>query len=142
MAVININSCGEAPRGEVKYAIIASRYRGLWIFVRERNRNTWEMPGGHIEAGESPDAAAERELREETGAVCFNILFLGYYSVSDGEYSGYGSLFLAEVNELGSLPLNSEICELMLSENMPERLTYPSIQPTLFQYAIRAAANS
>jgi len=27
----------------------------------------WEFPGGRLEAGESPAAAARRELREETG---------------------------------------------------------------------------
>jgi len=29
----------------------------------------WDVPGGHIEPGESPQAALERELREELGVV-------------------------------------------------------------------------
>ncbi len=32
-------------------------------------RSVWFTPGGAIEAGEEPRAAAERELREETGLV-------------------------------------------------------------------------
>ena len=34
---------------------------------------TWEIPGGHIEPGESPEEAARRELFEETGAAEFTI---------------------------------------------------------------------
>ncbi|MGW7693821.1 NUDIX domain-containing protein [Streptomyces asiaticus] len=35
--------------------------------VFDRFRQSWELPGGRIEAGESPRQAAARELLEETG---------------------------------------------------------------------------
>lgn len=40
-------------------------------------RICYELPGGVIEKGESPIAAAERELREETGIRCTSLEKLG-----------------------------------------------------------------
>ncbi|WP_302182636.1 NUDIX hydrolase [Paraconexibacter antarcticus] len=41
------------------------------LFVRHTygNRRTWELPGGGRHRGESPEAAATREAREELGLV-------------------------------------------------------------------------
>ena len=52
---------------KLKYSVIAAQYRGKWIFCRHKARTTWEIPGGHIEPGETSDQAAFRELWEETG---------------------------------------------------------------------------
>jgi 8-oxo-dGTP diphosphatase len=39
---------------------------------------TWSTPGGHLEYGESPEACAIREMREETGVEVANVRALGY----------------------------------------------------------------
>ena len=47
--------------------IIAVRHSQDFLLVYHRQRQTWELPGGAIEEGESPRDCAVRELFEETG---------------------------------------------------------------------------
>ena len=120
------------PDSKLTYSVISARYENKWVFVRHQKRSTWEIAGGHIETGETSFEAAGRELREETGAVKFNLSCIATYSVTiDGE-TGWGRLYLAEVIEIGPIPDISEIAEISLSDHLPENLTHPDIQPHLF----------
>lgn len=38
-----------------------------FLMVHNRKRGGWEMPGGSIEPGETPEEAASRECEEESG---------------------------------------------------------------------------
>ena len=65
----------------LKFAVIIARTNGKWVFCKHRERDTYEVPGGHRESGEDILTAAGRELREETGAVDFTITPICVYSV-------------------------------------------------------------
>ena len=119
------------PDAELTYVIIGARYREKWIFVRHRDRQSWEMPAGHIEAGEDPDHAAARELHEETGAINPALSVISDYQVTDGNRQAYGRLYLAKVKELGPLP-EHEIEEIKSCRELPGQLTYPEVQRVLF----------
>ena len=45
--------------------------------------NMWDLPGGHVEAGEAPDDCIQRELREELGFCPDGIRPFGVYDYPD-----------------------------------------------------------
>ena len=117
------------------FAVIMAKYEGQWLFVRHEDRTTWEIPGGKREPGESILKTAERELVEESGAMDFHLEPIMAYSVTRKNERSYGLLCYAEVLKLGNA-LELEICEVKPFDHLPQELTYPSIQPILFNAAI------
>ena len=114
------------------YVVMGARYQDKWIFVRHRDRLTWEMPAGHIEAGESADRAAVRELFEEAGVIKSSLEPICDYEVTVGRKVEYGRLYSVDVYKLE--PQNEfEIEEVLLSSELPQSLTYPVAQTILFQ---------
>ncbi|CAM4497946.1 NUDIX hydrolase [Paenibacillus typhae] len=115
----------------LKYVVIAARQDGRWIMARHRERTTWEFAGGHIEPNEPADAAAGRELYEETGAEEFSLTPVCVYSVArQGMPESFGKLYLADVQSFGQIP-QYEMAEIKSFTEIPEEVTYPHIVPAL-----------
>lgn len=138
MADFTVHFYEEAPAGvRQKYAVIIAKHEGKLLWCRHKDRDTWEVPGGHIEPGETAIEAAARELQEETGATDFTIAPVCWYRLhfNDGGLGSISLLCAAEVHALGEL--HSEIAEIRTFEGVPTDLTYPDIQPYLLAEAIR-----
>ena len=108
----------------LKFSVIISKHDGKWVLCKHKERNTYEIPGGHREPNETIYETAMRELSEETGALQFDIAPICVYSVTGktrvnqtGEET-YGMLFFADIQTFESV-LHSEMENVFFFDTLP-----------------------
>jgi ADP-ribose pyrophosphatase len=60
---------------------------------------TWELPAGLVESGESAESCCRRELREETGVVAEEVHALGAFFTDTGRLENRIHVFAVEASE-------------------------------------------
>lgn len=137
---MKVNFYDNVEESLLKFAVIITRSNGKWVFCKHRERETYEFPGGHREAGENINDTARRELYEETGTIEYNIKPICPYSVTSIEseeiIETFGMLYFAEVSVFED-ELHSEIEKIVLTDTLVDNWTYPLIQPRLLEEAER-----
>ena len=124
----------------LKFAVIIAKTNNKWVFCKHRKRNTYEVPGGHREDGESIMDTAKRELYEETGAIRYTLKPVCVYSVTapdnfNGEET-FGMLYYSDIDSFEP-ELHSEIERIVITDQLVDQWTYPLIQPKLIDEAKR-----
>ena len=138
--MIEVNFYDEVDDSLLEFAVIISKSNGKWVFCKHKERDTFEVPGGHRETGEKIEDTAVRELKEETGAVDFNIKPVCVYSVKgktrvneNAAKESFGMLYAAEIFSFEEI--HSEIEKIDLRDYLIRQWTYPLIQPKLISEA-------
>ena len=93
---------------------VAIRHEQDFLLVHHRERQSWELPGGHIEGAENARDCAVRELFEETGQRVEHLDFravLKYRAGSDNRIY-YGTLYSGELHSPVPFRENDEISQI------------------------------
>lgn len=140
--MLKVNFYDNVDDEKIKFAVIISKTQGKWVFCKHKERETYEVPGGHREKNESILDTAKRELKEETGAIEFAIKPVCVYSVvgktrvnENIDEETFGMLFFANIDSFED-ELHSEMEKIIISDELPEEWTYPLIQPKLLAKAL------
>lgn len=96
-------------------ATVICKRDGQVLYVR-KPKSRWALPGGKIEAGETPFQAAVRELCEETGLENLELLYLAVYE--KGEVTHY--VFTTQVPAYSEPSPQNEIsaCKWLAPKNL------------------------
>lgn len=95
--------CGQVtyvnPAPAVGVACLRGREVLLSLRAREPKAREWDLVGGFVEAGETPQEAIEREVWEETGC---SLAGIRVHDTRPGDYAGTPTLnFLATATLIG-----------------------------------------
>lgn len=85
-----LNQAASFATPRVAAAVLLLRDRRV-LMVRPTYKQFWDLPGGYVEAGESPREAAVREVREELG---INVKISGLLVVDWAPAEGEGDKIL------------------------------------------------
>ena len=135
MFEIHTYDLGYCDESEYTRVVCVCRYQDKFLFSYNKKREGWEIPGGHIEEGESWIDAAKREMYEETGATKIEVIPICVYKIST-----FGLLCFCEILELDKLPEEYEMSEIILSDKLPDNLTFPE-SSTLFFNTVKDKMN-
>lgn len=129
----------EAPDCVVVIPKAGDRFLLVRQFRHGCRRLTTEFPGGVIDRGESPEEAARRELREETGCEAGRLKLLGEVSPNPALFRSRFYCFLAdELSAPGAQHLDRD--ELLSVLSMPIDEVVASYGSPDFCHAFMGAA--
>jgi len=117
---------------KVEVVVVFAKYNNKWLLTKHKNRESWEVCGGHVERNEDIYEAAKRELYEESGAITEKLNLIGYYSFVLNNERNYGAVFVCDVISFDDLP-DYEMKEICLMEEFPLDTTYPFIYKKLLK---------
>jgi 8-oxo-dGTP pyrophosphatase MutT (NUDIX family) len=109
--------------------LVVRRHNGSLqvVLVHRPVQQDWSFPKGKLEAGETFELAALREVREETGMACRLLRFIGHTDYLDRKGRPKAVAYWVMAAETGFFTPNEEVDELrwLTLESATGMLSYP-----------------
>lgn len=143
---------GHAPILQCGAGVIVENHKGQILLIKRTDNGCWGYAGGAVEPGERVEAAASRELFEETGLISDELELFSVFSGEDNRYTypngdqvynvdivyicrnyhGDIKVDMAEASEAGFFDI----------DNLPENISPPLVVPINKYVNMRKVKNS
>lgn len=136
------------PREEIATAFVLA-FSGDRLLQTHLVKRGWDIVGGHVEVGESPEEAVRREAYEEAGAKLGTLRLLGYQRLcllgprpASYKYSypdSYQLFYWAHIEALDDfIPTPETHGPALFSPDQAQTLPWVQAHPELYQAALHA----
>ena len=113
--ILDVPEAEATQHAPLPLALMVARHEGRYLLVFNTWKKRWELPGGLIEAGETPREAAQRELAEEANQTVSDPHWVGlakFDLAPDRDHADrrieYGAIFGGEIASLQPFAENEE----------------------------------
>lgn len=99
----------------IPFALVVAFHQGKALLIHNQWRQVWELPGGMIDEGETPELAAKRELEEETSQIADELEFIGLAKVrlKPDDRLEFGAIYTCELNTIQPFQTNDEASQIL-----------------------------
>ncbi|MFW6059851.1 MAG: NUDIX domain-containing protein [Phycisphaeraceae bacterium] len=121
---VSLVLCEALPDPAKVTSALAMAFAGDRFLMTRLHKRGWDIPGGHVEVGETLEQAVRREVHEETGATLERLQPFAYQQIrllgpvpADYRYpapESFQVFFIAQVADLGTFAATAEAGERRL----------------------------